>query len=112
MHLSFDHFFFSELAAWDRGENLDAFYCQGNDSLTSNASCLAAFYDAFVEANNHLYERLGADRTQWLWGRVNRHTFIHSPFSSTPLKSFFERHIESRGNRRTINVAGVNLITN
>lgn len=46
---------------------------------------------------------------KWRWGLINDHDYMHTPFSKTPLKPLFGRYREGAGNRRTINVGGVNL---
>ncbi len=60
------------------------------------------------DAIDFLTERIGSDRSKWRWGELNDHVFLHS-FSETPLRFFFERDVEGNGNRRTINVGGVNM---
>lgn len=43
---------------------------------------------------------------------MNRNEYMHLPFSKTPLAPLFGRKKLGAGNRRTVNVGGVNLAFN
>ncbi|EGR31980.1 penicillin amidase family protein, putative [Ichthyophthirius multifiliis] len=60
-----------------------------------------------VTANNKVARN---DFKKWNWGNVHNHRFDHKPFSQSLLWFIFERSYIGQGNKRTINVGGVNHI--
>ncbi|KAL4453701.1 hypothetical protein ABPG74_009597 [Tetrahymena malaccensis] len=112
MSYMFDHFFLFETKHMsqlvkDKTKEYKKSYCMIKET-NPEGDCIKNLVLAFDQAFQHLTEKYGEDVNNWQWGLVHRHRFDHKPFSQTPLKYFFEREYIGEGNRRTINVGGVN----
>jgi len=76
--------------------------------LNEAGDCIENLILSFKNGFAYLETTYGTSVEGWKWGKIHRHRFDHKPFSGTPLKSFWERSYVGEGNRRTINVGGVN----
>jgi penicillin amidase len=122
MNWMFDHFIMNRFAEWsaDETEGMDEEWCFNEENIKLNAenekagrprvpACIYNIVHSFYDAHLYLLTNFGLDKSNWQWSQIHNHRFVHSPFSETPLKRFFERKYPGEGSRRTINVGGVNV---
>lgn len=88
-------------------------YCK-IDLINEEGDCVKNLILSFIDALKKLTTEHGENMSaeSWQWGAVHKHRFDHKPFSQTPLRKIFERSYVGEGNRRTINVGGVNHLPN
>lgn len=115
MSFMFDQFFMNQVMAIlekaRASEPHHQTYCwiaQTNEE----GDCIKNLIRSFELGVNHLVTNHGADQSKWQWGLVHKHRFDHKPYSQTPFKYLFERSYVGEGDRRTINVGGVNHLPN
>ena len=64
-----------------------------------------SFFTFFFLFVTYLQGKLGEDMTTWSYGRLHRHSYVHIPFSKTPLKKLYERSYSAKGSRFTVHVS-------
>lgn len=112
LNLMFDHIFFFNLKKWAKGDRHYHEICITNNNKNSSKPCLYNFFESLIETFDFMKKKFPNSKSHesWSWGSINIHEFKHSPFSATPLKPFFGRNRPGGGNRRSINVGGINLM--
>ena len=101
----FEQFLMKKLYDWRSGKNLDAEYCQNEENTNQNNPCISNVINSLLETNSFLEDKFGKDKEQWKWDNLHFARYPHKPFSSTPLRYFYEKIVPRSGNMNTVNVA-------
>ncbi|KRX01494.1 hypothetical protein PPERSA_01397 [Pseudocohnilembus persalinus] len=113
MNLMFDSFFFSHIKDLSSGLRTNEFYCESKTNENRQDKCLYNVFEALKETIDIMdYFFPNKPINQWQWGNIVSHEFVQAPFSKTPLQPIFGVKRQGAGNRRTINVGGINLALN
>jgi len=94
------------------GHRTAELYC-GLTELGSNNDCLEFLAWTLAKGMEHLRGLKGPLKvtnglSTWRYGALVTQKYVHSPFSTTPLHSFFETVAPGVGNRRTVNILVAN----
>lgn len=89
----------------ESGESTHAEYCAVNE--IAGDDCLNFMVYTLVKGIEDVEVRKGhydAATNNWKYGTFATMKLEHQPFSQTPLKYWFDRTVEGKGNKRTVNL--------
>lgn len=89
----------------DSGERTEAEYCAVHE--VAGSDCLNFMLYTFVKGIENIEVRLGTydfKRNNWRYGSLASMRLEHQPLSATPLGKYFDRMVEGKGNKRTVNL--------
>ena len=114
-NLYFEHFLFLQIEKLYLQEKVDTFWCEtksskSNDFRSRADICINVILVSLQNTVSQLEATLGENIDNWKWSYLSKKILIHSPFSRTPLRFFFEKTGIYGGNRRTVNVAVTSII--
>lgn len=67
---------------------------------------------ALVQTDDWLSSKVSKDSSKWLWGDLHINEYPNQPWSKTPLKFIFDRHVNTIGNDNTPNYSKTSVRMN